>query len=124
MKSYIFLVFLLFSCSKELVLRPEVRGNVYNKDRIPVDGAEVTFIDCLNSDCNGEKPVYTNKEGKFEIRKEAMKYRLKKPHKYKRPHYSYTMIVKKKDYFTDTIDIREWKKVNNLLTIDSIILEK
>ncbi|CAA0167443.1 hypothetical protein [Tenacibaculum maritimum] len=122
MMRYILLILLLTSCTKKYVLRPKISGSIYNKNRIPINDVEIVFIDCLNSDCNGEKAVYSDEKGRFVIKKEIITYLFNKPHKYKRPYYSHTMIIKKEGYKTDTVDIRKWKVKNNIVEMDSIIL--
>ncbi len=121
-KSYILLILLLISCSKEYVLRPQINGCVYNKEGVPINNAEVVFIDCSNSDCNGERPVYSDEKGRFVIKKEFMTYIFSKPHKYTRPYYSYTMTVKKEGYITDTIDIRKYEEDSNVIMLDTLYL--
>ena len=124
MKPYIliYILVLFTSCSEKYTLRPEIRGVVFDKNNSPIEGAEVTFIDCYNSDCNGEKVSLTTQNGTFIIKKEFKTYILYKPEQHNRPYYSYTMTIKKKNYIIDTIDIRKKKNLNDVIIIDTITL--
>jgi hypothetical protein len=116
------MLLLFTSCSGKYTLRPEIRGAVFDESNSPIEGAEVTFIDCYNSDCNGEKVSLTTQNGTFTIKKEFKTYILYKPEQHNRPYYSYTMTVKKKNYIMDTIDIRKKEISDNVIIIDTITL--
>jgi len=126
MRLFILLILLtMTSCRKDFTLRANLEGKVINHStKKPINNAKVLFIDCLNSDCNGEAPTFTNEKGLFYIKKEIKKYFFTKPHKYSRPYYSYTLVISKKGYISDTIDIRNHKKTLGIILLDSIKLNK
>ncbi|UII26491.1 hypothetical protein LVD15_24875 [Fulvivirga maritima] len=118
-----FLLLLMTSCSQEFILRPKVEGQILdsaNKD--PLKGVKVEFIDCFQSDCNGEKPSFTDKDGVFSIKEESKDYFLFKPHRDTRPYYSFMLLISHKDYVSDTIDIREYQQYSEVIILDSINL--
>lgn len=109
------------SCRKDFILRESLEGKVFNHStKKPINNAKVLFIDCLNSDCNGETPILTNEKGLFYIKKEIKKYFFTKPDKHSRPYYSYTLVISKKGYISDTIDVRNYKKTLGIILLDSI----
>ena len=120
---YSFLLLTLFSCLNEFVLRPNIKGFVYDVNNNPINNAKVIFIDCLNSTCNNELPTFTDKKGQFIINKEIKKYIFIKPNKYNRPYYSYMLTISKDGYLSDTLDIREYDKKSNFVFLDTIKLK-
>ncbi len=121
---YFLILYSLSSCSKEFILRSKIEGNIHNNNNIPIKNAKLLFIDCLNSDCNGEIPNYTNENGTFTIEKEIKTYLFMAPSKSSRPFYSYNLVVSKDGYISDTLDIREYKNTANVIYLDSIKLFK
>ncbi|ADV50561.1 hypothetical protein Celal_3295 [Cellulophaga algicola DSM 14237] len=126
MRLFILIILLtMSSCKKDFILRANLEGKVFNHStKKPINNAKVLFIDCLNSDCNGEIPTFTNEQGDFYIKKEIKKYFLIKPNKYSRPYYSYTLVISKKGYISDTIDIRNYNIKSNTIILDVIELKK
>ena len=123
-KLFLLMIGAFYSCSYNVLLRPQISGTVMDIDSIALDNAHVGFIDCFNSDCVGEDKVSTNSNGNFILKKQEKKYYFSKPNRHSKPYFPFMLKIEKKNFKSDTINIKSFRTRNNSISIDTIYLKK